>query len=407
MLHAPRVDRVARVALGLVLGLAAGGCFLGRANDAAYGGHAAPETFLVEVPVRSDALLVTDAELGGALRPFIVDTGAVTSLIDLEVARALGLEARGTTPLSDFEGKIREHPVFVAPSLRVGDLEVQDVGMVGVDLGWTWDFQCEPIAGLLGNNALRHGALELDLGRGVVRLASGVDQLPARAGGVTSALYPPSQIVQVAPPIAAGLRPRPFLVDTGASATIVVDRKVGRRLPAGRRLRVRSVTGGYRGSGRKVELDLFTWPEVQVGGLDLSGVVATAGLGSNVLGARLLRHFVVRVDDGARTITFWPGEAPPPRGLKSLGLGLEVVGDRLQVRTLVDGAPASDAGVRWGDEVIAVDGAAVATMSREARCLVARDLERRPRVRLTVARSGGALEVALERRELFPEALTR
>ena len=39
-----------------------------------------------------------------------------------------------------------------------------------------------------------------------------------------------------------------------ASATIVVDRKVGRRLPAGRRLRVRSTTGGYRGSGRPVEL---------------------------------------------------------------------------------------------------------------------------------------------------------
>ncbi|MEZ4447989.1 MAG: retroviral-like aspartic protease family protein [Nannocystaceae bacterium] len=411
-----RRPRRRSLAIGLAIGLAiaaAGslaplaGCFLGRTNDAAYGGHAAAESFVVEVPVTQDALVVADVELGGATRPFVVDTGAVTSLVDLRVAAELGLEARGTTPLADFEGKVRDHPVYVVPSLSIGGLELVDVGVVGVDLAWIEDFECKPVAGLLGNNALRHGALELDLGRGVVRLASGVEALPPRAGGVVSPLYPPSAIVQVAPPIAAGLIPRPFLIDTGASATIIVDRKVSRRLPVGRRIPARSFKGGYHGADRPATLELFTWPEVQVGGLDLEGVATTAGLGSNVLGHRLLRHFVVRVDDVARTITFWPGERPPSRGLRSLGLGVELHGDELLVRTLVEGSPASAAGIRWGDRILTVEGAPVAAMSRHERCLIARDLERRDAVRLRVDRDGAPREVALTRAELFPEVGAR
>ena len=381
-----------------VVGMSVVGCAFMRANPAAYEATLPRGPYRVELAVTADRYLVTEVMLGGAMRRFVVDTGSPTTVVDEQLAAALALPRAGTTPLRDFEGRRSEHAVVRAPTLGVGAVELRDVGMVVADVRWISALECKPIEGILGLNALQ-GALELDLPGGVLRMASSVDELPARPGGMATRAYPPSYL-PLLPPVVATFVPQPFTIDTGSPMAITVTTSVRKRLPPTAFKPVQTVAGGFAGTaaGSKRER-VFWWPKVAIGGLDLEGVLTVGDAGATTLGLGVLRHFVVRIARSPLLMTFWPGPTTPPRRPASLGLGLYPRGEGAAVNWLVADSPASAAGVRWGDEVLAIDGEPLAQMAAEARCVAIRDLRLRPRVRLTLARSG---EVEVVARPLFP-----
>ena len=374
---------------------------LGRhVHPAVYEAKRPEGPYMVEVPVTADRYLVADVGIGDLTRPFLVDTGASMSLLDDDVAAALGLASIGETRIVDFEGARRDVKVVRLASLSLGGLQLADVGMAVTDLDWHADAECKPIAGVLGNNVLS-GAIELDVGAGALRLASSADRFAPRPGGVTAMAYPPTYNVNL-PPFVATLVPHPVVIDTGSPMAITVARAVERKLRPGPALTVQSTVGGVN-SSRMATRSLFAWSAAPIAGLDLEGVATIGGAGSTTIGLGVLRGYVVRVDREARTLTFWPGRGPT-RGMASMGFGVERAEAGARVSWLVDGSPASTAGLRFGDVIVAVDGAPLAAMEVGARCVAIRDLHRRERARLGVRRGEVVVEIEVERRELLPPA---
>ena len=377
------------------------GCLARQTHPAIYEAMLPEEPGLIELAVSSDRFLVAEVEVAGRPLNFIVDTGAPTSVLDDEVAAALGLTAIGTTPIADFQGRRLRLPVVRVPVMRLGGVEVRDVGMVVSDLSASSRVECKPIAGILGNNVMR-GAVELDIGAGRVRLGSSMAELGARAGGSSGMAYPPTYNINL-PPAVATFIPSPVALDTGSPMAITVTRAVDRKLGVGAALAVETTVGGVHGdSPDSVQMRIYPWPRTPVGGLDLAGVWTLGGAGSTTIGLAVLRSFVVRMDREARTVTFWPGEQPLRRGLESFGLGLGVRGDGAVVTWLVAGSPASEVGLRFGERVVALDGVKLQGQEPQARCLAVRDLARREQVRVSVVRDGRVVELALVRRALVP-----
>jgi clan AA aspartic protease (TIGR02281 family) len=98
---------------------------------------------------------------------FLVDTGATTCVISPDLAGALDIRPnRHSSPvaLQTISGLTSGHVVTI-PSLRVGDVEAQDVMAVVHEVGPSMD-------GILGNTFLSRFTVTLDPERGLLRLTS-------------------------------------------------------------------------------------------------------------------------------------------------------------------------------------------------------------------------------------------
>jgi clan AA aspartic protease (TIGR02281 family) len=125
---------------------------------------------------RSDETTVTLQRLGGnwlarvrlndsRTARFLVDTGASTCVISPTLAAALDIRPdrqAKPVPLQTISGLTQGQPVKI-PSLRVGDVEAEDVIAVVHPLGSSMD-------GILGNTFLARFTVTLDPARGVLRL---------------------------------------------------------------------------------------------------------------------------------------------------------------------------------------------------------------------------------------------
>ena len=98
---------------------------------------------------------------------FLVDTGATTCVISPDLAGALDIRPErhsSPVPLQTISGLTSGHVVTI-PSVRVGEVEAQDVLAVVHDVGPSMD-------GILGNTFLSRFTVTLDPERGLLKLTS-------------------------------------------------------------------------------------------------------------------------------------------------------------------------------------------------------------------------------------------
>jgi clan AA aspartic protease (TIGR02281 family) len=94
---------------------------------------------------------------------FLVDTGASVCTLSRELARALAIRVTTDTPWVELQGLGRARgPVVKVASLRVGDVEAEDVTAVILDL--------PGVEGVLGNTFLARYTVTVDPGRRVLSL---------------------------------------------------------------------------------------------------------------------------------------------------------------------------------------------------------------------------------------------
>ncbi|MCA9659535.1 MAG: aspartyl protease family protein, partial [Myxococcales bacterium] len=384
--------------LATVAAPVAGGCYGAGAGEALRA-EPPPDAYAAEIPFVREEWLLVDVDVAGARGKFIVDTGSGVTVVDPSLVAGLGLEGAGVVRVRDFEGRRKAHDVLVAPELEIGGLVYRDVGLVAVDLSLFSDLACVPVAGILGQNVLAQGVFELDPAAGVIRLASTAAGLEARPGGIAIPLVPPAVAAGVASPVRT-LIPRPFTLDTGSSGSITVDRRTLRGLEIRRAATVRGLTRSGLGGISEGRVTYFTWPERPLAGLEVAGVPAAGGVGSNTIGLGVLMAYVLRLDARAARAELWPLRELG-RVSAGFGLGLHFDGDAVIVASLVDGGPAAAAGVRVGDRLARIGERVVDAMTTSDRCRVARDFGGGAAVELELVGERGPYTVSLRRAEVL------
>jgi len=343
--------------------------------------------------------LMIEAELQGSPLNLAIDTGSAWSVLDVKVAERLGL--RGDSFVRDVDGGRDKYDVVVADGLAIGGTTFSEVGWVIRDLSRVSARSCLPIDGVVGHNVLRHMALELDIPGKTMVLAGSVDDLPIRDGGDVVSLDPSSDRSQVR--LALDGPARFMTIDTGSPTGLTASTKVIRRLDVGRSVVGHgTVSGGLLAADEESsELQLFAWPKLPVGGLDLEGVDAVGGVESTTLGLEVLSRYLVRFDPTSHTMTAWGNGEPLAKGL--VDVGLRWAADSGEVTLVVAGSPAAKAGVALGDRVVEVDGTRLSDLDAQQRCWLALDAPGSESLWLRVERGGQPLfEGELREQALLP-----
>lgn len=372
----------------------------------------------------------------------VVDTGAGFLALDFTLSRWLGItDTLGVSSAVGFATR----PLA---RMRLGELELDQVSPVlTVDAGVVQRATGRRVLGLLGQAAFTRRVVVLDYSEGTIVLMPPVlDEESGRRGrGTGAAAAPPPDLQEALSRQAVGVpfrlrgdgkilvsaqvgaadggTPRGTLnliLDTGATKSVFFHARLDRRVrgwgawPSLRGLTAPTLTGDANAM-------LVRVPDITLGAG--TGVVSRRGMDAMVIGGDLgemlsaavgepvdgllgysfVKHFRIALDYSRSTAWFDPSQGDVqdrPFEHSHVGLQLESAGGAARVAAVAAGSPAARAGVRPGDELVAVDGVDAAPLDLAE---ISRRLEGAPgsRVSLTLRRHGRDREYRLVRKRLL------
>jgi len=373
---------------------------------------------------------------------WVVDTGAGYLAVDEPLARKLGIVdgKRGTREAID----LTQRPV---PRFRMGTLDRNQVEpALTFDAAMVRDITDRPVLGLVGQQVYRDRALWIDYQQELMALVPVItrsdtalaitrsraalnDVLSARAVGVPFQLVGDAKVVVTAemPDASRNGRSDPLtmIVDTGSSKTVLFEDALGERVHGVANWRsVRGLHAPTLVGPAVARVTLAPWVAV-LGAADRKAadlvrvrdtdvVLVESRLGDlltrvtgmpihGLIGYSYLRHFRIAIDYPNQVL--WLDRVPDlpverPNEYSQVGVQIERRDGIARVVAVAKESPAERAGIRAGDELLAVDGEAVLPGELNE---AARRLEGPPGtwVRLMIQRDGAPREFRIRRVRLL------
>lgn len=293
--------------------------------------------------------------------PFVIDTGATTTVYDESLKSLLGAPKRKVTLKKS--GRDRVVETFQAPEASLQGMSLPTDSEVLLD-----DFRPlsravrNEMLGVIGMSQLKLLNVELNCGAGRIRI---LNRILPEAGNEVRIRYSNARLPHVECSLAK-TRKEYFLVDTGLSQAIILEpivfdslQQSNKIIPTGRVVR----TGG----GSQMEFSAAgLLSDFSIAGLELNDLVVLRGIrgGKNMLGMRFLSRFVVTFDFPNGTMYLRPGlRFAEPDVLGIQGFGVYFGGDDLIVVSVDENGPADKAGLRTNDAIEQIDGVGIAGKS--------------------------------------------
>ena len=295
---------------------------------------------------------------------FVVDTGAGDLTIDRALAHRLDLHGEHGGNLGGAGSHTVSYSTALVTSLAVGTAYAANQQVTILDLSPIRKGIGLPhLDGIIGYSMLRHYAVEVDMDRRVLTLSRERIGLPPDAISVPFSLDSGFVFVQ------ARIQGQPgrILIDTGDRSSLTLFGPFAKQHDMyGRFGGVRDVLTGF-GVGGPVYGDVFELPQLDVLGSRLtsittrasrqSGGVFASSIAAASIGGGVLRRFNVVYDYPLRRLYVWKSaDFAVADGYDRAGLWISARDDHAYVASLLPSGPASRAGLRQGDDIMAVNG---------------------------------------------------
>ena len=303
--------------------------------------------------------IVVPARINGHSTTVMLDTGASMTTINRSYARSIGLpegfkvEAKGAGGPIDarlVSGLTLDLGGYHADNASVG---VMDLAPIERGIGM-------PIAAIFGRDFFNSTVVSIDWAGKRLKISSPAAFRPAAgATAVNLATKGPFNTIPVS---IAGAAPIEALLDLGNGGALVLPMSYFADRPELSRLRsAAAMTGGVGGEhpARAVMV-----PQVALAGTTFAAVPTVLADFANHneptqmpnVGIGLLQQFRIDLDLGHGRAFLAPRADHPQFDRDRAGVRFDLVGDRLKTTFVSPDGPAAGAGLKQGDEVVAING---------------------------------------------------
>ncbi|MEO5973136.1 MAG: aspartyl protease family protein [Sphingomicrobium sp.] len=306
--------------------------------------------------------IIVDGSVNGHATPMVLDSGAGMTVVDRAYAERIGLKASSSIDVRGVAGSVPGQ-IAGGDTLTAGGLTLTDLSVLIIDLAPVARGIGREMPVILGRDAFKAGLVTIDFPKRTIAFAPRAGFTPP-AGAAHVPLGNEEGLRSVKLAIAGG-PPIDATLDLGNGGTLLLANSYWKGRPELARLRHAETQSGGVG-GIKVARRV-TLPRVDFAGLELADVPAVLNedpqslptRGGN-LGIEMLKSFVVTIDDGGGAMYLAPGDGPPRFERERAGVRTELAGNRLKVAYVSPDGPAAAAGLKVGDEIVAIDGRRIA-----------------------------------------------
>lgn len=302
------------------------------------------------------------ATINGHRTEVMLDTAASVTSVDSRYARSIALPAGFKVPVKG-AGGVSEAEFVTGLTLKVAGISESNASVGVMDLTPIARSIGHPIAVILGRDFFDHSVVSIDWAARRLTISSPDSFKPSpNATSVQLNKVGPFNTIPVS---IAGAPPIDALFDVGNGGALSLPRTYWENRPELTALRSADSSAG--GVGGMHGARAATIPRVTLAGQTFVSVPAIlSDSGSNDdptqmanVGIGLLQQFKVALDLGHDRVYLTPRTDGPAFARDRAGARFDLIGDRLKASFISKDGPAAAAGLREGDEVVAVDGRAV------------------------------------------------
>ena len=310
---------------------------------------------------RGNRVIVT-ARINGNATEMILDTGASITTVDRAYAKSIGLPA-GQKVTARGAGGTVEAELVSNVTVELGGMRFEKMTVAVMDLEPVGRGIGHPMNVVLGREFFNSAVISIDWAAGQLKVTPHA-AFTARQDAAALELKRrgPFNTIPVA---IAGEGPIEALLDLGNGGALSIPETYWGERPELTSLPyAEGQAGGVGGlhASRNVTL-----PKVVLAGKTFVNVPSTLGSGGSNqeparmtnVGIGLLKQFHVDLDLGRDRIYLTPRADAPAFERDRAGARFDLLGDRLKVAFVSPQGPAAQAGLKKGDEIVAVDGVKV------------------------------------------------
>jgi hypothetical protein len=309
---------------------------------------------VMQLPSRLEGkFFVIETTIGG-LGPFqmLFDTGASLTVLSPEIAGQLNhvgaLDEVRKVPVNTSLDERTRFDLVRIENLQLGGFHMPKASAIVADMHFVSTTAGRKIDGLIGMELFRNCQLIVDYPKGTLNVA------PVDAAAPEGSLVMLSRFPRLTPEVSLNLGSAkvPVMIDTGASG--------GFNLPESKlkdRLASPSVGVGTQFSINRIEEARAARlnESIFLGGVLFEQPITFVSRSSGgIIGAEVLQHFVVGLNQARQQIWFQPhGDrtVPRPPSIKDVGLDVAWDATAYRITRVASGSDAAQAGVRPGDRI--------------------------------------------------------
>jgi hypothetical protein len=306
--------------------------------------------------------IVVPARINGHETHVLLDTGASLSTLNRSYARSIGLpqgfkiQAKGAGGDTDAE-------LVSGLTIQLGGYRAQNASVGVMDLATIERSIGMPITAIVGRDFFNSAVVSIDWAGKRLRISS-PDAFRPESGATAVELGKMGPFNTI-PVSIAGAPAIPALLDLGNGGALALPRTYWGGRPELASLRSAASTVGGVGGMHAARAALV--PQVTLAGATFASVPALLSESGNDsdpaqmanVGIGLLRQFKVDFDLGRGRIFLTPRSDRPEFVRERAGVRFDLAGDRLKTAFVSPDGPAAAAGLKEGDDIVAVDGRAV------------------------------------------------
>jgi predicted aspartyl protease len=303
--------------------------------------------------------LVIPVTVNGHRTEAMLDTGASLTTLDRAYARSIGLpegfriDGKGTGGTVQAELVSGVNLVVGATQLKNMSIGVMDLSAITHGLG-------RSMTVVLGRDFFNSAVISIDWAESALQIhAPAAFAASGNSVALTLTRKGPFNTIPVS---VAGGTPIEALFDLGSDGALDLPRSYWGTRPELANLRWAEMRRG--GVGGLTPARGVTMPEVSLAGRKFKSVptlLSDAGNDDDPtqmanVGIQFLKQFKVDLDLGRDRVFLAPRIDPPGFDRDRSGARFDLVGDRLKAAFVSPHGPAAQAGLKTGDEIVAVDG---------------------------------------------------
>jgi predicted aspartyl protease len=369
-----------------------------------------------EIPFQpTNNLIILRGSINGS-KPLslLLDTGAGGSVINESRAKELGLKLKGQTEAATGDGAV-EASFVKGVELNISGLKLSDLTLTAIDLRGLEAGFGQPIDGILGYDIFAEFVVEIDYVTQRVRLHKPKSYKYSGSGQtipITIEDNRPFIRGEIVQPGATAVEGR-FEFDIGQIGAVTLGKAFTSKndLLKSTSGTLQVTTGAILAGKSNVQIGRIQ--NLRLGRFVIKNPITTfapdnrgeedttdyAGL----VGGEILRRFRVVVDYSRRRVVLEPNKHfSEPYEFDMSGASLTSGGSKFntfKVRALVENSPASEMGLRVGDEIIAIDGKSTEGMTLEKIRRMFRQARRK--YVISIKRNALTMQISLTTRRLI------